>query len=145
MAKIIHGTDGNDTLIGTKKNELIFGYAGNDSLYGGRGSDTLLGGDGNDYLQGWKKGNGILNKDVLTGGNGDDTFALGDGSRAFYTGAGFATITDFALGQDTIQLHGSPNDYSAVVVNGNTEIRRNGNLIGTVYNVALTTADFNYV
>lgn len=37
----IHGTPGNDTLIGGKESDLLFGYGGKDILNGGPGADTI--------------------------------------------------------------------------------------------------------
>ncbi|BAU64524.1 peroxidase family protein [Stanieria sp. NIES-3757] len=51
--------------------------------------------------------------DTLSGGAGGDTFVLGDSLGAFYSGSGYATITDFSFSQgDKIQVFGSASDYT---------------------------------
>ena len=87
----INGTPGNDNLTGIPGNDIINGLRGNDILNGGGGNDNLSGGKGFDTL------NGGLGNDILVGGLGNDVFVLG-------TGLGIDTISDFANGQDTIQL-----------------------------------------
>jgi VCBS repeat-containing protein len=109
----LHGTVHDDVLTGTALDEAIYGDNGNDvlsgmggsdHLYGENGEDTLNGGNGIDFLDG---GNGkdILNggkgSDFLTGGNGNDTFVFenyGPNSKDI------DVITDFKVGNDTIQL-----------------------------------------
>ena len=61
---ILHGDNGNDTLIGGAGDDVLYGDAGNDTLYGNAGNDTLIGGLGNDYLN---------------GGAGDDTYCFNRG------------------------------------------------------------------
>ena len=77
---------------GSFTTDVLFGGLGNDTLDGANGTDTLSAGQGNDTLIG---GGG---SDTLTGGAGNDLFA--------YTARGFGddVITDFALGQDRIDL-----------------------------------------
>jgi archaellum component FlaF (FlaF/FlaG flagellin family) len=87
----INGTPGNDNLTGTLGNDNINGLRGNDILNGGGGNDNLSGGKGFDTL------NGGLGNDNLVGGAGNDVFVLG-------AGLGIDTISDFANGQDIVQL-----------------------------------------
>ncbi|MEG4280507.1 calcium-binding protein [Microcoleus sp. MON1_C1] len=87
----INGTNGNDILTGTNGNDIINGLRGNDIFTGGGGNDNLSGGKGFDTL------NGGLGSDILVGGAGNDVFVLG-------AGLGVDTISDFANGQDTLQL-----------------------------------------
>jgi len=87
----INGTPGNDNLTGTPGNDTINGLRGNDILNGGGGNDILNGGKGFDTL------NGGLGNDTLVGGAGNDVFDLG-------AGLGLDAISDFANGQDTVQL-----------------------------------------
>ena len=54
---LIHGTLGDDVLVGGDQNDVITGSAGHDGLFGGAGLDFVYGGSGND---------------VLYGGEGDD-------------------------------------------------------------------------
>ncbi len=69
----IHGTNGNDRIIGAYENDTIYGYDGNDKLYGYKGNDTLFGGNGNDKLSGYK------GDDTLFGGNDNDRLDGGYG------------------------------------------------------------------
>ena len=80
----IYGGAGDDTLYGDNENDKLTGGNGNDKLYGGAGNDTLRGGGGND---------------MLTGGAGNDTFV-------YANGGGNDTITDYVVGQDTLQISG---------------------------------------
>jgi Tol biopolymer transport system component len=104
----VGGNIGNDSLIGGAGNDSLIGGTGNDTLVGGIGSDTLLGGDGNDILNGKSYWGAI---DILAGGSGADTFVLGN-QTVYYTGTGYATITDFDSSQgDKIQLLGDGTQY----------------------------------
>lgn len=105
----IWGGSGNDKLLGGEGNDKLDGRTGSDQLFGGNGNDRLHGGDGNDRLDG---GNG---RDVLSGGNGQDFLTGGAGRDVFdfdsmwETGKTATTrevITDFAQGQDKIDLSG---------------------------------------
>jgi Ca2+-binding RTX toxin-like protein len=102
----IHGTNGDDLLVGGAGDDSLYGYDGNDSLYGGEGNDALDGGDGNDELYGGE-GNDELSggagNDELYGHNGNDTFTGGAGNDVIWGGVG-SNIYHFARGdgQDTI-------------------------------------------
>lgn len=77
------GTDGNDSISGLNGKDTLDGLEGNDTIDGGNGKDIIDGGAGND---------------ILSGGNGKDIFVFtkyGDGTD---------TITDFAIGKDTIDV-----------------------------------------
>ena len=78
----LNGDEGNDTLLGGADDDILTGYSGN---------DTLKGGDGDDILD---AGVGI---DKLYGGDGEDTFILN-------LGDGYATIYDFAVGEDILEF-----------------------------------------
>ena len=83
------------TLAANATGENLNGSAGFDLLLGGDGADTLTGLAGEDILF---DGAGA---DVLAGGAGADTFVLAyDGETDL--------ITDFTLGEDTIDLSGLP-------------------------------------
>ncbi len=84
----LSGGSNDDYLYGMAGDDFLSGGSGNDGLDGGEGDDTLSGGSGNDYLDGG------AGDDELTGGTGNDTFAFGNGD----------TVTDFAAGQDMIDL-----------------------------------------
>ncbi|HEY9645760.1 MAG TPA: calcium-binding protein [Chroococcidiopsis sp.] len=95
----IKGGLGNDRLEGGLGNDTLKGEAGNDNLLGGAGSDVLVGGAGNDSLA----GNG--DRDRLITGAGRDVVVIGPGTGgATLTSAD--VVTDFANGQDAIQLAG---------------------------------------
>jgi Ca2+-binding RTX toxin-like protein len=114
MSAAIAGTGNSldNMIFGSGSNNSINGLAGNDSLYGWGGDDSLNGGDGNDILEGCDNPT-FAEKDTLTGGGGSDTFVLGTSHWGIvYTGAGFATITDFKWWEgDTIQVVGRNSDY----------------------------------
>ncbi|WP_449394898.1 cadherin domain-containing protein [Devosia riboflavina] len=99
---ILAGDNNNETLTGSTGNDLLFGNGGNDTLNGGSGNDLLVGGSGNDILTG---GDG---DDILLGGVGNDTLTGGAGADIFVFsetgGANQDTITDFVVGEDTIDL-----------------------------------------
>ncbi|WP_414473972.1 calcium-binding protein [Microvirga sp. M2] len=67
----IHGTGGNDLLVGGAEDNLIVGYDGDDTLDGGTGNNVLVGGFGNDTYR-WTGGN-----DVIVDHGGDDTVEIG--------------------------------------------------------------------
>jgi Ca2+-binding RTX toxin-like protein len=78
-----------DTLTGDGNGNVIEGLAGNDAINGGDGNDVLIGG---------------LGRDTLTGGADADTFvfqALTDSGKTTTTRD---LITDFAVGEDYIDL-----------------------------------------
>ena len=81
---LIYGGDGNDAIAGKGGDDILHGDAGHDALYGDAGRDWLSGGAGHD---------------VLTGGADLDIFAL-------TVDAGMDIITDFAIGEDLIELLG---------------------------------------
>ncbi len=106
----MHGTSGEDVIVGMDGNEVIYGYAGNDMLNGGWGNDKLFGGDGNDTLMGGSgmdelyggAGNDTLSNESspnfqgaskFTGGTGDDTLNAAAGTFFFGLGDGRDTIT----------------------------------------------------
>lgn len=127
----IHGTDGDDFLIGTPKadvidagagNDIVYGRESNDTIYGGEGNDRLAGGDGDDIIFGGpgndvifggagndtlfgEAGNDILygedGKDLILGGDGDDFASGGRGNDTILGGAGNDTLQGDE-GNDTI-------------------------------------------
>jgi Ca2+-binding RTX toxin-like protein len=145
------GDSGNDKLYGGSGRELMYGGAGNDKLYGDSGDDALYGNSGNDiltggigkdYLYGFSEPteqDTLSEYDTLSGGADADYFVLGaqpgkvDGSN-FYTGDGFALITDFNSSQgDKIALKETVDKYSLVSGNfgyGNPNVQDTRILFG---------------
>ncbi|MCU0565761.1 MAG: hypothetical protein MUF49_04095 [Oculatellaceae cyanobacterium Prado106] len=90
----------------------------NDVLTGTNSNDTLWTGLGNDILTGTSAA-GMGEVDRLIGGGGKDTFVLGTSTQMFYDDGNvntiglndYATVIDFNLKKDTIQLKGNSNDY----------------------------------
>ena len=92
----LNGGTGDDNIRGGRNDDLLSGDAGVDYLLGDLGNDTLIGGEGSDFLAGG------AGNDSLTGGAGVDSFVL-------LSGNGTDTITDFAIGQDLIEITGGLN------------------------------------
>lgn len=95
ISAVIHGSQGNDTILGHDGNDTIYGDLGNDSLvagsgdvmlFGGAGNDTLRAGSGNDYVS------GDAGNDLLAGGVGSDTMVGGSGCDTIISGTGPALI-----------------------------------------------------
>jgi Ca2+-binding RTX toxin-like protein len=103
--KEIHGTDGDDFLIGTPRNDVIDAGAGNDIVYGREGNDTIYGGAGNDRIVG---GDG---DDTLFGGAGNDTMFGGAGNDTLFGEAG----NDIIYGEDgnDVILGGDGDDFAS--------------------------------
>ena len=98
----------------------IYGNSGANALVGDLGSDLLSGGEGTDTLTGCStaSGRGKGEIDILTGGSGADQFVLGSGGALYSDGnrkkAGlkdYALITDFSVGDDSLQLSGKAKNY----------------------------------
>ncbi|RYD43617.1 MAG: hypothetical protein EOP63_09065 [Sphingomonadales bacterium] len=112
------GTAGRDTLKGGSDDDVISGRGGDDVLNGGSGDDALSGGDGDDVLGGGSgddllaggDGDDVLGggsgDDRLDGGDGDDVMTGGSGDDVFVFGEGDDRVTDFQLGEDSIDLSG---------------------------------------
>ncbi|MGQ9700331.1 MAG: VWA domain-containing protein [Candidatus Bipolaricaulaceae bacterium] len=81
-AKVIVGTEGDDSLFGTPENDLSLGLGGNDRIFGFEGSDLLIGGPGDDLIQGGP-GNDLIQggpgNDLLFGSEDDDSIYGEDG------------------------------------------------------------------
>ena len=105
-ANLIFGGGGDDTMSGAGGEDALFGDEGRDSISGGADADVLEGGDGADTLD------GEAGDDIIDGGTGNDSITGGAGSDLFtFTFAaaeaasfGSDTISDFAIGEDFIQL-----------------------------------------
>lgn len=72
----LHGTRGNDVIVGGAGSDKIFGGKGNDLLSGGGGSDRVMGGSGNDVLVYAMSEGARSDRDRYDGGNGRDTLRL---------------------------------------------------------------------
>ena len=135
------GNQGDDTVFGGSGQDTLLGHGGRDRLIGGKGNDSIDGGTGNDFINGTiNLTSGANELDTLKGGTGDDTFVLGSNSQAYYTADGngdFATIKDFKNGNDKIQLHGSAEDYTVEVINGDSYLYygTNNELIAVLENI----------
>ncbi|SHH21201.1 cadherin-like domain-containing protein [Bradyrhizobium erythrophlei] len=101
----IHGTEGDDFLIGTPLVDVIDAGAGNDIVYGRESADTIYGGEG---------------KDRLVGGDGDDILFGGPGNDVIFGGAGNDTLfgeagDDVLYGEDgnDLILGGDGDDFAS--------------------------------
>ncbi|MGI1670854.1 MAG: hypothetical protein K6L74_11095 [Neptuniibacter sp.] len=103
----LHGSNYNDTLSGTSGDDYLKGNGGKDTLSAGDGNDILIGDAGSDILFG---GNGA---DLFEGGDGKDLylFSQGESPEITYDGVdtftalnGLDVISDFTLGDDSIDL-----------------------------------------
>ena len=124
-AKVLQGTDGDETMTGFASDDVMNGGDGNDTIWGEDGDDTLHGGAGRDYLLG---GNGDdtlhggAGRDSLFGGNGDDTLNGGDGRDNLYGSNGDDTLRGGAGSGDFLN-GGSGNDtYLFGAGDGNTTV-----------------------
>jgi hypothetical protein len=108
---LLVGGDGNDSLSAGKDDDIVNGDAGDDYVFGNIGNDIVHGGDGNDVIHGGQ------NEDNLIGGGGDDTLSgdrgvdtltgeTGADIFQFRSGHDGDIITDFAIGEDKIELLG---------------------------------------
>ena len=127
----ISGLDGNDTLQGHKGNDQLDGGKGKDKLDGDDGNDTLIGGAGKDYFEDDDGNN------VFTGGKGKDIFVIDDDED------GFVTITDFNGKKDKLEIDNDYEffeDFKRKVVDGNMEIRLDGELVAQLNGVTELTS-----
>lgn len=84
----IHGTDGDDILIGGAEAEHLVGGDGDDILIGGGGRDVLDGGAGDDWI--------VLTSEALaSGGSGADTFVISAPKVMDHADTLLGTILDF--------------------------------------------------
>ena len=121
----IEGTDGQDNIEGTSGADIITGNNGSDTIHGGDGDDVIAG-------SGCEPGN-LYEEDNVSGGAGKDLFIAGDGQRAYYTANGendCVIIHDFNALEDSLQLHGSAEDYTFEITgNKNIVISYQGEMI----------------
>ena len=154
---LLVGRGGDDTINGANKDDKLEGKEGNDQVSGGDGKDNLQGHKGSDRLEGGK-GNDKLDggdgNDTLIGGAGNDTFEDDDGTNVFTGGKGkdffeieddddgFVTITDFNGKQDKLVIDDNYeffDDFERTVVNGNMEIRLDGEFVAQLDGVTQLT------
>lgn len=129
---VVHGSNlpmtfnmgaGDDTVIAGDEADFLYGNSGNDTLKGGKGDDSLDGGEGNDTLE---AGDGV---DDITGGKGQDTITGGKGQDTFFfksgdTGVTESTvdiITDFKIGEDTLDFTFVTNSTAVTEIDNNAE------------------------
>jgi len=79
---IIHGTSGDDVILGTKEADVIRGHGGDDVICGAGGKDNIRGNGGNDVIYGQG------GRDRLYGGKGRDVLRGGKGHDRLYGGKG---------------------------------------------------------
>lgn len=144
----LYGGGDNDTLNGGSDRDTLSGHNGDDLLTGNSENDVLKGGNGNDTLIGTDESAvGVGERDFLLGNAGNDLFVLGDETQAYYLGNNWgdrATISDFTVGEDLIQLHGSAAAYELREAHGHTQIRDSGDIVALVKNVtSLDLSDSN--
>ena len=166
----LYAGGGDDVLIGGEGTDRLFGGDGNDTvvfesadnltvdlnsewqvgnLNTSEGMDKIMDvenvttGAGNDTLIGDAGAN------VLTGGDGDDTLTGGDGADVFrfYASEGVSTdvITDFTVGEDTIEL---VNDTTDIIGDAVITTDANGSTVTwdeltIVLDVVITPDDLN--
>lgn len=111
----LEGTAAADLIEGGKGDDSIEAGLGDDAIFGDEGDDILHGEDGDDFIEGGAGADrldGGAGRDVLIGGAGDDVLTGGSGADTFVfsiagTGIfGTDTITDFAPGEDMLDLLG---------------------------------------
>jgi Ca2+-binding RTX toxin-like protein len=121
VLSILHGEEGNDTLLGSEAGDSMFGGIGNDVLDGRGGGDTMQGGDGNDTVTyigrtaGVRVGIGTLADDgeagegdnvyldieTVIGGSGNDTITGGAANNRIVGNGGNDTLRG-NYGDDTL-------------------------------------------
>jgi hypothetical protein len=112
------------TFTGTAGNDLIRGFG--EARYFYPTSYELVSDDPYDYAV---IGTGTGERDTLVGADGTDHYALAAYTSAstptavqFYVGQGnsdYALITNFGFAEDSLELAGTPADYTQEVTNGN--------------------------
>jgi hypothetical protein len=122
------------TFVGSRTNDVLTGIGvGNTELVG---VEVGIAPNGNRQYESF----GTNEFDVLIGSPGVDTFVLGVPASAgnpsaapLYTGNGQATIRNFDIEKDLIQLQGnSLSGYNLTPVGGNLSIQRFGDVLGVI-------------
>lgn len=91
----LHGTDGDDLILGTPRADIIAAGLGNDNVDARSGDDLVLAGPGDDHVV---AGSG---DDTVLGGDGDDVIFAGPGADLISGGAGNDRLFGEA-GNDTL-------------------------------------------
>ncbi|MEL7467315.1 MAG: Hint domain-containing protein [Pseudomonadota bacterium] len=105
----IYAGAGNDTITMSGGDNVLYGGTGRDTISGGQHEDTIFGGNDADDIGGGAGNDQIdggAGNDQLDGGAGNDTLTGGAGSDVFVVSSGADTITDFSVGNDTLDLSG---------------------------------------
>ena len=112
----IYGSNNSDTLPGAAGFDYIDGQGGDDLISGGDDLDFILGGTGDDIISG-DNGDDLIDggagNDLINGGSGNDMIRGGAGNDTFvfeFFDDGVDTVTDFTVGEDTIQIKGVGSD-----------------------------------
>ncbi len=105
-ARLITGTDGQDTLIGFSDqhdiieagdgDDTVYGYEGNDLIHAGAGNDYVDAGAGNDVIHGEGGDDTIYGRagnDILDGGAGTDYLEGNEGDDTYHFGIGYGVDT----------------------------------------------------
>ncbi|KZM51804.1 hypothetical protein OA90_00345 [Labrenzia sp. OB1] len=123
---------GFEAFVGAELNDAVTGNNAsvNYNLNGGKGNDTLKASGGNDTLIGG------LGNDILSGGAGNDTFV-------FAEGAGIDRVTDFADGDDLIQIESGASSFADLVLEtaGTDALVRFGSTVITLEGVLVSALD----
>ena len=122
-------TSESELLSPTNGSESVYGSGGNILLNGGDDAEVLVGGDGNDLIDGGAGDdliNGGAGNDRLTGGAGKDTFVF-----EFFD-KGVDAITDFKVGEDTIEIRGVGSDANVEYNQDTGSLSVNGKEIVTL-------------
>lgn len=148
-------TPGSDVAVGFQPNQIIWGRSGNNTLLGYQPLTANPDQQRIDFLVG-----GTPLQPEPTPNVYSNTFILGDWQKPYYANGdssifglnNFALISDFNPGLDTIQLHGTPQDYQLVNTGpGEALLSTQGNtpdVIGYLLgnsNLSLDSNYFNFV
>lgn len=114
IAATIHGTPGDDRLVGTSSADTIHGYGGNDEISPRGGDDVVFAGNGDDYVDlGWSRRAG---DDRAYAGRGSDDVSSGKGDRVHlgpghdfgWSQGGTGAVVRGGDGSDVLRLDTGP-------------------------------------
>jgi Ca2+-binding RTX toxin-like protein len=86
---VMHGTDGNDVIVGGPEGDTIVARDGHDMICGGGGDDNINGQYGDDFIDGGEGDDNIIGHigdDFLVGGEGRDHLNGGPGADSCLSG-----------------------------------------------------------